>query len=145
MLNNAEHTLHKVYWDMDGLSDPEEMTRRDLADLQSQYSPEALSVKIQGVVKGKPTVVLGVSKAPTNVVTPAMEGREELIAHMTDQEKAFDILQIIGQFVDDDMDAVAAAGNSREFKLLAVELAETLGPDHCQTLYRLAVLATKLA
>lgn len=61
----------------------------------------------------------------------------ELIAYLDDRGKAYNFLQIVGDHTEKE--------NSREFKLFAMELAEVLGPDHCQTLYRLAVLATKLA
>ena len=73
-----------------------------------------------------------------NVITRfSPEEHAELTAHMTDTAKANILLQIIGTHTEMEQ--------SRDFKLLAVELAEVLGPDHAQTLYRLAVLTTKLA
>ena len=61
----------------------------------------------------------------------------EVLKALTPSEKAFVLMQLMGEHTDHEQ--------HKDFKLFAVELAETLGPDHCQTLYHLAVLATKLA
>lgn len=66
-----------------------------------------------------------------------VEQWNDQLATMSDADKASLILYIVGEYTEFEQ--------SRDFKRLAMELAETLGPDHCQTLYRLAVLATKLA
>ena len=50
------------------------------------------------------------------------------------------LLQWVGALSDPDSKEL-----SREAKAAALEFAEVLGPDHAQTLYRLAVLVTKLA
>ena len=72
----------------------------------------------------------------------------DVVQELTDFDKANVLLQIVGEFTDGDnlMNHPEVINRShREFKLFAVDIAETLGPDHCQTLYHLAVLSTKLA
>jgi len=50
------------------------------------------------------------------------------------------LLQVIGSHTDHGTEALKASG-----KKLAVDVADILGPDHAQALYRFAVLVTKLA
>ena len=47
------------------------------------------------------------------------------------------LMQALGHYTDEEY--------SREFRVKALDAAAILGPDHAQTLYRFAVLVTKLA
>ncbi|MBM61918.1 MAG: hypothetical protein CL484_03080 [Acidobacteria bacterium] len=62
---------------------------------------------------------------------------QEVMQHLPDDVLANMLLQH-GAFTGEDF-------MNREAKELALELAEILGPDHAQKLYKIAVLTTKLA
>jgi hypothetical protein len=59
-------------------------------------------------------------------------------AHLSDEAVGNLLLQLIGPEVDQDR-------FSRQGKEMAMTVAEILGPDHAQSLYRFAVLVTRLA
>lgn len=59
----------------------------------------------------------------------------EAVDHLTDEAFGELLLQLIGR--DGDLPA--------DLKATALAVAEILGPDHAQSLYRFAVLVTKLA
>jgi len=125
-------TKAKLYWSNSVDEDLMVMTE-DIAEAQYDNQNKLGVSIIQGDGKGSgPFIIVG--ELPPVVRT---ESRAAEIKKMPDAHKAYDIMQMIGDHTDFE--------DCKEFKLFALEIAETLGPDHCQTLYRLAVLATKLA
>jgi hypothetical protein len=133
-------TALKVYWE----NDPDdELKLLDAKGLQQLYpGQKEIGLRIIGASQtGADDAFLTLHPKNPNmektIADHTVEQWTHILKDMPEADKAKLILFIIGDHTEKE--------TSREFKMFALDIAETLGPDHCQTMYRLAVLATKLA